>query len=217
MPSGGGDGGASEMRKQQLQQQADITAATKSINASFAGFNPDFYKARTQAYEDFAMPQVQQQFQQTKNRSTAQLAGQGLGNSSVANKQNEALQTALGTAEQGVANTALGQTQQLQQQVAQEQSNLVSQANAANVPSSVAQSALGAAGSFATPSAMPAVGQLFGDFANQYLGAQSAKMYSGMGSGVGGTFGTGAYSSPAMAGLSSYTSGAFNPVSYNTH
>ena len=176
MCMGGSDSDADAVAQQQ-QQQAAIQQATNQINQAFSGFTPAFYGANTQAYENYAMPQLGQQMQQTQGQLNNQLFNQGLANSSSANKEQSALNQANAQAKTNIANTAIGQTNQLRQQVAGEQQNLISQANVANEPATVAGQALNAASQYSAPSAMPAVGNMFQGFANMYLGNRLNQAY----------------------------------------
>lgn len=177
MSFGQGDAGSQAREQQQLQQQ-QIRQATDQINKSFAGFNPQFYNQRAQAYENWALPQYQQQFQNTKDQTGFQLASQGLNDSSQATQIGEKLGQAAGTAQQNIAQTGIQGAQSLQQQVEQERQSLIGQANAASDPLSVANSAIGTAASFTAPSAFAPVGQFFQNFANTYLAGSLNNLYN---------------------------------------
>lgn len=177
MPWGNSNAGDQAVALQQQQQQA-VQAATGQINNAFSGFTPNFYNQRAQTYENYAAPQLEQQYQTSEANMKDKLGNQGLLDSSAAQQESGALAENLATAENSIANTAIGQSQSLQQQVAQEQANLVGQANAASDPLSVAQNAIGAASSLQTPSAFAPIGNLFQNFANTYLGSQLANTYN---------------------------------------
>ncbi len=172
-----GSNAAGQARQQQQQQEQQVAQATNQINQAFAGYNPAFFSNYTQQYENSAMPNLYDQYQQTQKQLGYQLANQGLLNSSAAGQDTKALNTELGLQKQGVANQALGATNTLRQNVAQEQQNLIGQANAATSPASVAQQALGAASSFSSPSMAQPVAGLFQNFANMYLGNKVANTY----------------------------------------
>ena len=178
MCMGGSNNAGSDARTQQMQQQAQVDQATGQINNAFAGFTPQFYNDRAQAYTNYAEPQLIQQYQQAGQQLLGKLANQGLLNSSAALQEKGALQNTMNTQQQGIANQGIQQSQQLQQQVGQQQANLVSQANAASDPLSVAQLATGTAAGYAAPSAFAPIGPLFQGFANQYLGSQLNSTYN---------------------------------------
>lgn len=163
---------------EQQQQQQNVTNAVNQINQAFSGFGPSFYNQATQNYENWALPQVMNQYQQSEQSLQDKLGNQGLLNSSAGEQEQGQLSQALAGAENQVANTGISQSQSLQQQVAQEQANLVGQANAASDPLSVAQSAINQASSVQAPSSFAPIGNLFQGFANTYLGSQLANTYN---------------------------------------
>jgi hypothetical protein len=173
---GGGDGGA---RARQLEQEAKIKAATEDINKVFAGYGPAFYAQRAKDYENYALPELARQFGQQQKQATYKLAGSGLGKSSAARDLNQQLQFTKSQQQQNIANAAMGQANQLKQQMAQQQQGLISQANMASDPASIANAALTTASTYAAPSAFAPIGDLFSNFANQYLTRQNAFMYGG--------------------------------------
>lgn len=178
MCMGGGGDPAAEARKQQQQQQQKIEAATGQINNAFAGFDPAFYQARTKAYETYAMPQLNQQYQNVQSGLYGKLANQGLLNSSAAGVEKGALQQSLAEQQQNIANAGLQQSQALQRQVGQEKANLIGQANVAADPLSVSQNALQSASGFSAPSPFAPLGQMFQGFGNMYLGSQVGNTYN---------------------------------------
>lgn len=168
----------SQLRAQQQQQQQLTEQAVSNINSAFAGFTPQFYQGATSAYRNWAVPQLQQQYQQTQNQLQAKLANQGLGKSSIAQDLSNQLQTAQQQAQEQIASQGLSQSQQLQQQVAQEKSNLIGQAQSATDPLAVSKQATAAAGSLQLPSSFQPLGNLFQNFSNLYLGQQLANTYN---------------------------------------
>lgn len=167
------------------------------------GFNQDFYNQRAQAYENFAEPQLAQQYQKEQANTNYGLARVGLSNSGAADYLNKSLQNQMTTNQQGVANQGLSQAQALEAQVNQEQNTLIGQAETAANPSSIAQQAVGAASQFQAPSAFAPVGQLFSNWQNSYLTNQLSNAYQPVLS-SGGQTTTAGYSAP-----SSYTTPSF--------
>ena|SRR5271157_116550 len=165
-------------RQQQQQQQAAIQTGMGQINQAFSGFTPQFYQGVQNAYQNYATPQVYQQYQPMQQQLDYRLANQGLMGSGADQFLHQQLGQQLGQAQQQVGNQALQQSRNLQQQVGQEKSNLISQLNTASDPSSVAQQATSMASQFQSPSAFQPLGQLFGNFANMYLANQNANAYN---------------------------------------
>ena len=176
----GSSNNAGQLAQQQQQQQENLTnQSIAGIDKAFSGFTPDFYKGVGTAYQNYAMPQLQQQYKQTADALNFKLAGQGLGQSSVATQLGNQLSQANSAAETQVGNQAVSQEQQLQQQVANEKSNLYQQAQTATNPSQIATQAVAQAGSLSGPSTFQPLGQLFNNFATTYLVNQLGNQYYG--------------------------------------
>jgi hypothetical protein len=179
MGCGGGGDAAAQARQQQQQQEQWTNQATTGINQAFSGFTPDFYKGVGNAYQQYALPQVQQQYQNSANQLGFKLAGQGLQKSSAANTMGNALANTMSQAQQTVGNTATQQENQLKGQVAQEQANLIGQAQTTSQPTQLSQMALAQAAGSASPSSFAPVGNMFNTFGQMYLGNQAANTYNG--------------------------------------
>jgi hypothetical protein len=174
----GSSNAGSQIAAQQAQQQQLTNQAVGNINQAFSGFTPQWFNQASNAYSNWAVPQLQQQFQQNQNGLNFQLANQGLLGSSQQQTGQNALQTNQNQAQQQIGQQALAQQQGLQQQVAQQKSNLIGQAQTATNPTATGQQALTAASQFAIPSSFQPLGNLFSNFATQYLGNQQANTYN---------------------------------------
>lgn len=86
---GGGDGGAAE---REAKRQANIRAGYDQIQGIFGGFNDDFYNQRSTAYTDYAMPQLDQQYEEAVKNLTFALSRNSRLDSSVAGEQRAKLQ-----------------------------------------------------------------------------------------------------------------------------
>lgn len=172
MACGGNNSG--DLQAQQAQQQKALSGAINQINSAFSGFTPAFYGGVGQAYQNYQEPFLQQQYKNTADQLGFKLANQGLEGSSQSRNLNSQLANTLGQAQTQVGQGALAQEQQLQQQVQQSHSNLISQAEAASDPGQVAGQALATASSFGSPSQFQPIGNMFTQFAQNYLGSQNA-------------------------------------------
>lgn len=173
---GGSSNSYEQLQKQQQQQQAGINAGMKDIDKAFSGFTPEFYNQRAQAYEQFAMPQLENQFRDTSKNLEYKLNRNGMGKSSAADQMRGKLNQQNKLAETNVVNQGTQQAQQLEQQVQGQKNALVSELQSAVAPQSVAQQAIGTAAGFQGPSTFAPVGQAFTDFSNMYLQNQQANM-----------------------------------------
>lgn len=209
--SGGGPDYASIAQQQEQQRQQAITQGTQNINRAFAGFTPQFYQGRVKAYENFAMPQLSQQYQVNKNQVGFNLANRGIFGGSAANKQYGDLNTAMAQAQQGIADQGLAQANALQQQVEQQRNQLLGQLYQGADPSGAGAAAAQTAASFAQPSTFGPLANQFQNFANTYYLSQLINAYrpqqtgAMMGGGGGGpTYSGNAGALPAPAGTVSY-------------
>lgn len=166
---GGGDGGAGEARANEQARQQRIAQGMQSLDASFAGFNPDFYAKRRQDYINYAMPQLAEQSQTTQKQLNYQLANAGLRHSSVAGEQQSAFNQERARQQQAIVDAAFGQSNDLQKQVQGQKSQLVAQLQATGDPTSVANQAIGVAQNYSAPNVYQPLTGLFNNFANLYL------------------------------------------------
>jgi len=174
----GSSNAGDQLAGQQAQQQQWTDQSVQNINNAFAGFTPQFYQGVGQAYQNYQMPLLQQQYQSNKDQTGFKLADQGLQNSSQAQNMYNQLNQANSQGQQQIAQGALGQQQTLQQQVSNEQANLIGQAQTATNPSAIGQQAISNAASFAAPSSFQPLGQMFNNYATQYLGNQQNNAYN---------------------------------------
>jgi len=154
--------------KQEKARQAAIDQGTSDINNAFAGYNTDFYNQRAKAYQQFALPQLSQQYQQTRNQLMFNLANRGLLHSGAANTQWGQLQRTNAQDKQQIADTGISQSQDLQRQVEGQKSNLIGQLYQAADPASAAKQATATAASFTPPSTFTPLANMFGNIAQQY-------------------------------------------------
>lgn len=176
---GCGQNQAQTLLDSQHTQELAQSNAVGQVNQAFSGFTPDFYKGIGTAYQNYAEPQLQQQYQSTANNLGFKLANQGLGDSSQAGFLNSQLANTMSQGQNQIGQDAVGQENQLKQQVGQEQANMVGQAAVSTNPGAVASQALGVAQGFQTPSTFQPIGQLFSQFGQQYLGGQLNNTYTG--------------------------------------
>lgn len=163
---------AGQAQASENARQAQIRKGTKQVNQAFAGFNPQFYNQRRQAYIDYAMPQLSDQFTQTRNQIGFGLANKGLTQSGTSGKQWSDLFRQEGVAKQNIADTATSQSQALQQQVANSQANLINQLYTTADPASAQQSAIQTAAGFQAPSTFAPLVNQFSGLLNQYYISQ---------------------------------------------
>lgn len=166
--AGGTPDYAGQAANQEAQRQAAIKKGTAAIDAAYAGFTPDFYNKRAQAYENYALPQLAKQYNDTKAQVGFGLANRGQRGSSVSAKAWSDLFRTEGEAKQGIADTALGQSQALQENVAQSKNNLLNMLYQSADPAGAAAQATSTASSLSVPSTFAPLANQFSGLINQY-------------------------------------------------
>ncbi len=141
------------------------------------GFDDAFYNRAGQAYESFALPQLNSQYQNQNSALQAQLADRGVLGGSNARMLNSSLNRETGLQKQNIANTALGMENSLRQDVGQAKNTVVNQLISSGNPQLAASQAIAASTQLAAPSPLPAIGNLFQTWANTYLGSQLNSAY----------------------------------------
>ena len=151
---------------------------TDTVNKQFAQFTPDFYQQAAKAYTNYATPQAYQQYRQTGQTLTGNLARNGLLNSSAGVNLNRGLNQELNTNLSTIANTGQNQANELQSNVATQKNQLLSQVEAGAQPGQIATEAAASTASLRAPTPLPAVGNMFSDWSNTYLGNMEANTYN---------------------------------------
>ncbi len=175
--SGGTDLGPTE--NQQGVQRRSENIAVNQIRNAFSGFTPNFYQGIANAYQNYANPQLQQQYRNATNQYGFQLANQGLQKSSQAQQGYGTLSDANNAGKTQIAQTGQGLVQNMQNQVANQEANLIGMAQSAAQPGQLVTQAQGVAANTSAPSSFAPIGQAFtqalgtlSGVGNQYLGNQ---------------------------------------------
>lgn len=159
-------GGSSTPQALNLMKKGKLYAASPS--QTFAGYNDNFFNQRANAYEDYALPQLGQQYQTTKNALNYNLANRGLMGGSVANQENNDLNLTMGQQKQSIADQGLQQAQQLRSDVQNSKLQAISQLYQTANPAQAQQSALADASKFSAPSSFAPLANGFANLVNQY-------------------------------------------------
>lgn len=165
--------GENEQRRMQA-----INEGTGRLNQIFSQFSPDFYKQREQAYYQYAMPQLAQQYQSARNAMMYGMSNRGLTGGSAAGKASQDLAQSMGENTRSVADAGRAQAQELQQQIEAARNQLMGQLYQSADPGGVGNSAVSTAAQFARPSMFQPLGNMFGSLANQYSMNQALSGFS---------------------------------------
>jgi hypothetical protein len=172
-PNYGGQAAAQEAQRQGL-----INQGSSAIDSAFSGFTPDFYKQRQQAYVDYAMPQLSQQYNQTKNQIGYSLANRGMTPSSLTGQQQFSnLDQQMALQKQNVVDTGISQAQGLQSQILGQKNTLLNQLYQSTDPTAAGQSATQYAATMSQPSSYTPLSNVFSNLVNQYYTAQLLNNY----------------------------------------
>ena len=174
---GGGDDGAKAARREEEARQKRISDAISGIDQQFAGFDDAFFGKRAKAYQDFALPQLGEQYQDQARNLSFRMAGQGLLDSSAAQFLTNKLNRATSQQRQGLVDESLRQANQLRSQVAGEKANLYGQAQVAADPANAARLATASAANLQLPSTFAPVSNFLSGWANTYLADKVGQAY----------------------------------------
>ena len=178
MYSGGSDG-SEQARQMEEQRTARINTGLGEINKTFDKFDPAFYQQRQQDYVNYAMPQFYRQLGDTQRQTFYGLANRGLAGSGASQTASSRLGYEANVQKQGIFDTGLQQANNLRKDIEGQRGQLVAQLQASADPTSAAQQAIASASAFSAPSPLTPIGNLFGNFAQQYAAQQTANAYGG--------------------------------------
>jgi len=181
MGLGGGqsaqDQAAQTAKDAEAQRQAAITKGMKSINDAFAGYDDNFYNKRAQSFLDFALPQLGQQYQQTRNTLGFNLANRNLADSSQASKTWSDLYTQMGQNKQSLADQSLQQANALRTQVSGLKQGAINTLYQTADPSQAANATASAISSINQPSAFAQLPNEFNNLLQSYYTSQLLNAY----------------------------------------
>jgi hypothetical protein len=179
-----GDGGAAQARADEQARQDRIKQGVSSVNNTFDKFDNNFYNQRGQAYQNYATPQLNNQYKQMSNNLAYSLARNGNTNSSEQARQGGILQSDNAFAHQQIADQSIAEQQKARQQVEENRNSLINQLQATSNPSLAASGAERQAASLAMQPAFSPLGNLFANTTSVLGNAAQAGYYSN-GPGVG--------------------------------
>lgn len=143
------------------------------VQKSTGAFGGDFFDKRRQAYVDYAMPQLQDQYKDAQRELTYSLARGGNLASSTAGTQTGDLSKLYGTNQQAIADKALGYANEARTAVEDARGDLIKTLNATGDAEGAAKGAINRAAALSRPDTYSPLSQLFADFTST-LGTQAA-------------------------------------------
>jgi hypothetical protein len=175
---------AAQARADEQARQAKIRAGTTRIEDIFKqNFTDDFFTGREQSYKDFALPELDRQFGDTKKQLTYALARSGTLDSTDRAKREADLQREYDVNKQGVADQALGYSTSTKNSVEEARANLITMLNSTGDVEGATNQALSRASTLSAPMPFNPIGQLFatttGALATQAAAERAAALSGG--------------------------------------
>lgn len=160
---------AERARADEAARQQRIQQGTAAIDTAFSGFDEPFFTQRAQDYENAQLPELNQQFNRTRNSLGFALAGRGLLNSSVRDQRTQSLANELAKQKRIVADTGLSQANDLRASLEDSRSRIYNQLLSSSDPAQATASANRAASGIVQQSPVGAIGQVFDDWSRIYI------------------------------------------------
>jgi hypothetical protein len=165
MCMGAKDKSAQIARDAETKRQANINAGMGRIDETFKPFNDDYFAKQGQSYNDYYLPQVEDQYQDARKKLTFSLARTGGLNSTSGAEQLGKLGEEY-TKQRGlIGEQALAEQQRQRGVMEGNRSNVVNQLYSSANPEAAAAAASANATQLTAPPAYSALGDLFGKFA----------------------------------------------------
>jgi hypothetical protein len=150
-----------QISAQQAQTNSNITQGQNNIDSAFAQFTPDYYSGVTQAYENAEDPALANQYSIAQDQLTAQLAGTGMGQSSVGNNAQAQLELTNANNQAQIADAGANAANTLKTTVNNTEDNLSAMNAAAANPSLAATDADAQSAALVAPQAYPSLSNVF--------------------------------------------------------
>lgn len=180
------DNSAKEARQREAARQARLSQGRASIDSAFGAFDDNYYNTRASAYNDFANPQLEEQYNNQKKALTYALSRGGLLSSSTAAQKSAALQEEYERNKQLVASKGQEYGTNARRDVASSRANLLSILSSTEDPTTVADESLRQAATLRQAPAFDPLGNLFTDIAGTIDDVNSSRKignaFSGNGS-----------------------------------
>jgi hypothetical protein len=178
---GGGDGGAAQRaREQEAKRQKAIDSGMNSIDTAFQKFDDPYYKSKESAYLDYYQPQIDRQYDDSRDALNLRLSANGLGGSTAgAFGLSRLAEDYAGQRAEGKSK-ALQYGNQVRSDVQGLRNSLVNQLNATGDAAVASQAAnTSAYNQFAKPNTFDPITNAFKDYASLYASDYDRAIRSG--------------------------------------
>lgn len=170
----GAERAAAEARQREAQRQKRLSQGRDSIEGAFSTFDDPYYDARSKAYTEFALPQLEEQFGKQKQKLVFALSRGGNLNSSVAANKNRELQDEYQRNREMVLSRGQQYGTDARRDVADSRARLLSILSSTEDPTTVANEATRQAALLREQPSFDPLGNLFTDIAGTIDKVQKA-------------------------------------------
>ncbi len=175
---------AERARQAEIRRQENIAQGQQEISSAFGQFNDDFFNQRAQSFKDFAMPQLDRQFQDQMRNLTAALARSGNLNSSLRGNLMGQLQREYDTGRLSLADQARGFADQARSGVSAAQARLMESNAQLADPGLIRNSAMAEAQGLMANPQFASLGQMLSDLSANVSPNNTRRVSPGISSGV---------------------------------
>jgi len=166
---------SANMEQREYERQHDVGLGRIGIDKAFGNFDDNYYKGYQDNYEGYYTPQLEKQYGDVVDKTTAALAGRGMLESSVGNQGFADLAKEHTDARTNIANEGLDAANKLKGTVQNSKSSLYSLNEASANPQAVNAQAVGQASALVAPPQYSPLGTVFANALNGLSTFQSAK------------------------------------------
>jgi hypothetical protein len=154
---------AERQRKLEEARQARIQEGRTAIDNNFSQFNDKFYSDRSQAYQDYAMPELDSQYKDSMRKLVAALARSGNLQSSVRAEKMAALDEDYAKRKLDIQNTGTDYANSARNAVDKSRADLITQNMSLADPNAISANALANANSLAQMPTFSPLGTMLAD------------------------------------------------------
>lgn len=160
------DNSAEIARQREEERQQRIREGREKIDAAFSRYDDPYFEGVQRDYQNFYLPQVDDQYRRTREKLVLGQARTGNLNSGAGARKIGDLTESYQKQRASYANQALDLAHQYRQGILDTKDELYSQNRSAADPASIAVDAASRAGALATPPSASPIGAVFNDFLN---------------------------------------------------
>jgi len=155
---------AERQRQLEIERQNRITEGRASIDDAFGQFGDSFYQGRSQAYQDYATPQLEDQYQDSMRSLVAALARSGNLQSSTRAEKMADLQEQYNQQKLNILNTGMDYANSARSNIDAARNELYTQNQSLADPNLISGNAAARAAQLNQMPSFSPLGQLFADF-----------------------------------------------------